>query len=259
MAKQAQIQSAPPSQGITPRVDFRQGSFEELLWEKGYPVLWERALPCPCVENTASKSGCKNCQGTGWIFINPQDIRCVMTSINRSTKYKEWGQELLGTVSVTCESRFSLSYMDRLTIKDTVVNNSEVLKIRKITVNGENITYCFSTFRIQEIREIFLFIDINTKLTLLNEDDYEFEENKIVFAQGVVSEGDYVTINYKYNPEYHILDFQHDIRNSIAVFDKEEKQLILPISAIARRAMNVSFDRQNYDGTSVIDNSYVLT
>lgn len=254
MAKTVIIPQTPPQAGM-PRVDFQEGSFENLLWQKGYSVIWERALPCPCVKKTANKSGCKNCQGTGWIFYNPTSIKAVLTSINRTTKYKEWGQELLGTVAVTCESRFDLGYMDRLTLSDSLVNNGEALLVRK---QGLDNLFTFTTFRIQSIIDIFIFVDVNTKLTRLEKDiDFTFDQNKITFISDKVSEGTSLTASYKYNPEYHILDFQHDIRNSSALVDKEERQLILPISAIARRAMNVSFDRQNFDGTSVLDNSYV--
>jgi hypothetical protein len=65
-----------------------------------------------------------------------------------------------------------------------------------------------------------------------------------------------VSIRYKCNPQYYVVDMNHDIRNSSILNDRGSKEQIrLPVSGVARRALDI-FDRPNFIGDSIIDNSY---
>ena len=74
-----------------PRADLHKREFDTLIHQKGRDVLLETALQCPCKSpSTNQQSDCKNCGGTGWIFVNPRETRMVLTAINAVTEFRPW-------------------------------------------------------------------------------------------------------------------------------------------------------------------------
>lgn len=237
-----------------PRIDFLNPDFSALVEQKGADVIWERAIPCPCGKRLINESCCRNCQGTGWVFINPHQIKAIVSSINKDTKYKEWSVELLGTVSLTVRPEFQLNYMDKISILGSDSLQSENLKVKYY--GGK--MYINTIYPVNSVIEIFKFVTEKEPLLLINTDEYSIENNFIVFNLGInIKEGDSITVTYRHNITYHILDLPHDVRNSIILNELSRESLLkLPISAIGRRAHNV-IDAVDFDGTGVFDNSYI--
>jgi hypothetical protein len=179
MAKNVNILPAPDLVQ-KPRVDFRGGDFDAVTWQKGLDVIVESAIECPCKsKNNDQLSTCGNCRGTGWVFINNTQDRAILTSINTETKYKEWSVEKAGTVSVTLQRRSYLSFMDRVTIKDSQVIQSEVIEPKVFNSNY----FSYTIYDIDDVVEVFQFVDSNEKLALLEEGvDYTVERNKVLFT-----------------------------------------------------------------------------
>lgn len=254
MAKQINIAPPPELQGI-PRVDFMTPDFDALIWNKGYSVIIEKAISCPCGKRTKEyQTACKNCQGTGWVFINPVETKAVLQSINKSTRYKEWSVELVGTVSVTVENRFQLSYMDKL-----VVTGASILEVENVLVKKHG-TQLYSTtiYPMLKVDYIFLFKSVNEKLVpLVLGTDYTISQNKLLYLGSGVKEGDSVSLRYSHFLQYNVIDLNHDVRNSTYQDDKlKETQNPLPISAIARKTHYI-MDALNFEGTNIFDNSIV--
>ncbi len=235
------------------RLDFEKGQFDALVEMKGYPVIWERAIPCPCAKmgQSASKTSCKNCAGTGWVFINPTEIKGLITSINKSTKYKEWSVELLGTFAVTVTSVNRLNFMDRLTIKGSRAVHSENLLVKQ-TASKKFIRTIYS---ILEVVDIFKFDNVYNKLKLLKyQEDYTYSGNQIVFT--TLEYGDSVTVTYLHELQYHILDLNHDVRNTVVLDNYSQEQVKeLPISAVARRT-HIVINTYEFQGDEIFNNSY---
>lgn len=248
MAKKVEIAKPPELFGV-PRVDFWNPDFDVLIWNKGYNVMLEKAIPCPCSRKVNyPQSACQNCLGTGWIYTNPVNTKAVIQSINKSTKYKDWSQELVGTVSVTIENRFQLSFRDRLTIIDSVSTDSEVQLVRKF----EDHLFLYTIYPIKEIDFIFKYEGNEIPLKKLSQ--YTVEENIIHFEDGVIQEGDSISIRYKHNLQYVIVDINHDIRNSYLLdHSSREEQNKLPVSAIAKK-LHYIHDNVSINGPTVIDN-----
>lgn len=234
------------------RVDFVSPDFDALVDNKGYDVIWERAIPCPCASRNAAHSTCKNCQGTGWVFINPKQIKAVAQSINKDTKYKDWSVELLGTISLTVKSCFHLNYMDKITLLGATAPQSENLLVKDFS--GQK--YVNTIYGIKSIIDIFKFVDESQPLQLLTKGkDYSFEGNKILFNG--LQTGESISVSYVHNVQYNVLDLPHDIRQTIVLDSKSREQtLLLPISAVARRTHNV-LDAPNFNGDNLFDNSYL--
>lgn len=233
------------------RTDFIPSSFDVLIEQKGYDVIWERAVPCPCSERQVHKSSCLNCAGSGWVFINPTQIKAVITSINKSTKFKEWSVEMLGTFSITVKSDFKLNFMDKITVINSSTPHSEVLKVFSM----EDKVISKTIYPMEDILEIFLFESPTSKLTLLKKGvDYTFHDNEIVYSN--VDSERYVSISYLHKLQYNILDLNHDVRNTISL-DSSSREIPneLPISAVARRIHNVLND-YSMPGVELFNNSY---
>lgn len=255
------VQKAPPNLIGQPNVSFRKQDFDGTIFNKGYTVIIEKAIKCPCqTKNGSPLPNCQNCHGRGWVFIDPIETRALITSINTTTKYKDWSLELLGTVSVTIPDEDRFSYMDRITLKNKtsikyVIRFSEVLYIRDNGLGGK---FVFLSYKPVTIKKVYIFDSVSTPLTLLANTDYTINTNNgyvldfsYVFPAGFNGS---VSIMYEHELQYHVLDIPHDIRASYKMnSDGKDEQVVLPVNAIARRAHNV-FEVTNYDDSGLVIN-----
>lgn len=248
------------------RADFNKSGFDKLVWEKGYEVIHEKTLKCPCVsKNSNQQTNCKNCGGSGWIYFNPTLTRMVLHSMNLNTKYKEWSRENIGTVSITSLAETELSFMDRITVVDGIAYISEVLFLKQ-TVDRS--TYYWNTiYDIKEICYVGLFLSTDEKIKALKYGtDFTYTSNKIIFLTASlyidpsVEEQDIsLTIRYKYSPQIHVIDSPREtIQTFININNEGEENVSLPIHSIGRRSHYV-LDRQNYDNSRILNNSLSIS
>lgn len=254
MAKNIITTSAPKLIGaVNPQ--FKLNEFEAAVWNKGYDVILERALRCPCNAPDAPLIDCQNCFGTGYFYINPTSTKALITNLNQNNKYNRWSQELLGTIEITVNdaNKSNLSYFDRITIKKEYSYYSENAVIRHYNMN----TFVFTTYKPVDVVSIHLFDSPTEKLIKMSSVDYEINpENPycITFTGDVLGKS-VASIYYKHEPEYFVLDLPHAIRASWATNKDtgKEERIRLPLQAIARLAHLCVF-RTNYDGSGVIIN-----
>lgn len=252
MAKQVTVQ-VPPQITAVPRVDFTTPDFDVLVYNKGVNIVIEKAIVCPCSKRTKEfQASCMNCQGTGWVFINPVQTKAIVQSINKSTRYKEWSAELVGTVSLTVQSKNKLNYMDKIVLLDSSSLENEVVLVRSF----EGTLFSYTIYPVLSVEYSFLFTATDQKLLpLILGTDYTISENKIVYLNEDIKEGDSISFRYFYKLQYNVLDLNHDSRNSYQLDEKSREQKIeLPVSAIARKSHYI-MDSLNYLGTNLYDNS----
>lgn len=243
--------------------EFDLNSFEAALWSKGYSVTVEQAFKCPCRTNSNQPlTDCKNCLGTGWIFVNPVKTKALITSINKDTKYKSWSEELIGTVSASLMYKDGISFMNRITL----VNNSKIenkskysdtVRIRDIDADP----FVFLAYKPIDVLSVYAFNGSDKALVKIPEGSYSISPtNDYVLDidydfSSMPDFNGYLTVLYSHELQYHVIDIPHDVRNSyIKNEDGQEEQINLPVNAYARKAQNV-FDISNRDGSGVIDNS----
>lgn len=258
MAKQtssivAQVADAPNETGKG-RVDFRQDDFDVLVHQKGYTVIWEKALRCPCrsYDTNSPTIACGNCGGTGWVFLNPLKTRMLVQSINQSNKRGEWSVELFGTSIISSRNNVRMGFMDRITLDDTYAIYSEV--IYPISYNEEY--HAFLMYNLVEAEAVFLYAGDGYPLTLLEEGtDYTVTDNLIKFTIGSgVAENVGVGIRYLHKVQFLIENIIRDIRMS-GIKTDIERQVEFPISAMAKRS-HLVLNPYDYDGEALFDNSY---
>jgi hypothetical protein len=257
------IRTATPSNLIgQPEVEFRRDDFNALITTKGYNCIIEKAVRCPCEgEGESALPSCQNCFGTGWIFINPIKTDAIASGINLSNQYKDWSLELSGTISLTVrdDDKESLSFYDKVSFADKYSRYSEVLSVRD---TGTEV-FVFTTYKIKEVYEIFVFDGSEQKLRRLTQEEYSISEDNPYVINLLITNypTDYnkvVSIRYKHEIQYHVIDLPHELRGSTVVNKEgQRKDIILPMNAVARRVHLIVGAKPNYDGTGWKDNSYL--
>lgn len=262
MTKSITQQSSPNLIGQA-SPEFRNNDFEAAIWQKGYDVVVEQAFMCPCATDGSSpKTDCQNCLGVGWVFINPIQTKAILHSINTDTKFKSWTKELIGTYSVTLMYKDGISYMNRVTLlNNALIENkstySDIVKVRDIDGNP----FVFLAYKSIDILGVYAFNGSSRALIKIPSTEYSISETNDYVLNITYELNDILNFNgelsvlYKHELQYHIIDIPHDIRNSyINNSDGQSEQINLPINAYARKAHNV-VEVANRDGTGIIDNS----
>lgn len=254
------IAQTPPSLVAAPNIEFRKNDFEQAIWLKGYKVIHEKALKCPCKsENSDQQSNCKNCGGSAWIFINPVETRAILHSMNRDTQFKEWSQQDMGRVNISMMDKDNLSYMDRITLIDGKAVFSQALHFKE----KDGILFTYAAYNIKEITFIGLFINVDNKLQRLEIDtDYTFQDNTIFLNEKYTStfnesdEDMSISVRYVHSPQFYVIDLTREMMTTIVKEKGKEKSISMPISAIGRRGHYI-LDKENLSGTRLVDNSFV--
>ena len=256
---QVVIQNEPDSL-VQTSPGFEEGSFDKLIWEKGYRIIYEKSLKCPCKSVRVNQlASCKNCGGTGYIFINPTETRMSITGMNKDTTFKEWSQENRGTAGISCLSTDVLCFMDKITVIESENLFNEVRHFVK-TEDDKLFTYC--SYLIKKIEYIGLYINDSTALQILKENvDYMTDNYRIYlddsYLTDYVDENTYsITVRYYHQPQYLIIDANRSVMNSRNSFDRVEKEFKLPLHYIGRLAAFV-LDMPNIANDRLIDNSYI--
>jgi len=238
-------------------VEFQKSKFDELIWKKGYEAIIEKAIYCPCRdEGGHQQSICRNCGGSGWLFINPIEDRFVMYSMNLQTQFRAWSREEIGTTAISAMSRVEFTFMDRLTIKDAHNIFNEFV-FPQLDAEGDDF-FAFLSYEIVEIQYAAMFVATEQKLRILVEGtDFTIANGNVLLfnkdLRNEVSDKVSVTIRYKHKAQYHIIDVNREFMSSWVQDDGKEKQIRLPISAVGRRA-HFQMDKDNWKNTNILDN-----
>lgn len=246
------------------RVDFDKSKFSTLIKNKGYDVIHEKALQCPCKSQSSSaQSNCNNCGGTGWFFVNPDETKAIIHSANRITEYKDWSQENIGTISVTVEAEDEISFMDRFVIlrdcegKELISMYNEAKYLRYSESNNE--LYSYLTYNILSIEYVGIFIAVDQKLQRV--DNFSFENNILkINDQSIIDMFDQkgelsLTVRYNHSPQFHVIDLTREFMLTQVQEGRDRKKVNMPVSCLARRAHYID-GMESYSGNKVFDNSY---
>lgn len=242
------------------RVDFNKSDFTKLLSEKGRVVIFEKALVCPCKAASSNQlSSCQNCGGTGFVFVNPTELRMILSGVKLNPQQAPWSNEWNGTVNITANPEVELSFMDRITLTDAESILSEVLPIKK----KDDTWFTRFTYLPKSIDYIGLFVDSDVKLTKLTAGiDYTIDNNYLTLInEDLIPEntesGDLsVTIRYKHSPVYYVREMLRETMQSFELKLSNEELIHLPISALGQKAHYVLKDKVSLSGATLLDNNY---
>ena len=234
--------------GDLPSVDFIKSDFEALIEQKGYDCLIEKAMYCACRGHEGGHqalSSCRNCGGTGWIYINRIETKILLTSMNQQSKYNEWSREKLGMVKITVKDADKIGENDRITV---LAGESYYTESFKTKYNG-SIEFSLLSYPCLEVDVVHMFVNVSTKhLQIIEGDDFTITDNifkltdkwakSAYFNDEGDSVGHSISIRYKHQPVYHVMDIPRDTMVT-DIFDDDtdnSKPFQMPVHAIGRRA-----------------------
>jgi len=261
---QATVDQTSPNLAQQANVELVLNDFEASVWNKGYEVVHEKALRCPCKQKGGdNRSACKNCLGSGWLFINRTKTRMVSQSMNLRKNFKDWSEEDMGNISITAIARDKLGYMDRITLLDATTYFSQIIYP---VYNGIKDT--FTARCIYEpiaVEDAFLFDGTDNGLKRLAQGtDFTVASNVLTFSAEIRQKysNAAVSVRYSHNPAFHVIDMTREAIASRTTANETGVTSVsqFPIHAIARRAHYI-FDSANVYGNDgnqneLIDNSY---
>ena len=93
MAKSILQTPVPPLSNASP--EFIRSEFDSAVYLKGYEVILEKALRCPCNAPDAPFSGLPELFWYRLFYINPTNTHALITGINGDNSYKRWSEELI--------------------------------------------------------------------------------------------------------------------------------------------------------------------
>lgn len=248
---------APPNLENQPQVFLRERDFNALIWNKGYEVILEKSVRCPCrnIPDHQAIVNCRNCGGTGWLFVNPIATSTVLQSMNYDTKFKDWGEEKIGMAKLTFQERERLSFMDKVTIQNGEMITTEILH-PTLWSTGEYM--CRTIYPIKSIELCFLFKGVDSKLERLRlGEGIEIDKEQYVVIDSSLYQKDCtISLRYTHSPVFHIIDLPRAVMVS-PEYSKAEGAVIdskFPLLANARLA-HLVLDQNNYSGDWLFDNS----
>jgi hypothetical protein len=252
------IQQTPANMNLFPRQDFNKDDFESLIEQKGYNVFHEKAILCPCKSKISdNQSSCLNCGGSGWIFLEKIQTRMLMFSMNSQTKYKDWSEDKLGTVSISCSDKDQISFMDKITQIDSDAIHKQII----YPILYEDKLFSYLNYNIKEILTCHLFINVNSKLKKLTIKDGDFTaENNVFYLNKKYYKGEdkiiQISLSYRHYNTYHVLDITRDVINSFILNEQigKEESTKLPLAGIGRKAHYI-LDPAKFNETFILDNS----
>lgn len=233
----------PPEFSNSPQVEFNRNEFESAVWSKGYEVIREKAISCPCGTLGHPDTSCRYCNGVGLLFIDPVLDRVLMTSINSESKYKEWSMDKSGTVSMTLrDNTVPISFYDRITIKDCYSYLSE-----NRSLNNDD--FVWLTFKPKRILSVHILDSLGVP-TEVGSDKYSIDlENPyiLVIDPEINPSNGLISVYYEHEVQYYVIDIPHDMRSSnVTDANGNLNKIDLPLNVICRRGNQFIGERQIY-------------
>lgn len=262
--KKPVISTTPKDVG-NPQANWDRKKFDDLISDKGYACYIERAMRCPCAHeetNGQADSNCRNCNGTGWFFIEKTESVVVCTSMSNRSKYEQWSESNSGIVNISSRAQDKLGFMDRVTLIELESWFTQVLTIKN-SLTEINKKFAFLIYDPIHVFDVYLYVDSDTPLIALKDSEYTVSNSKISIEKSIIQnytqkENPRISIRYTHRPVYHIIDINRDLikQKTIQICGQEDNngKTNFPLNCVGRRA-HYMLDNPNYDGESVFDNT----
>lgn len=234
---------------LTSNID--NSRFERLIQERGLTVIYSKALRCGCMNtnNASPLPNCKICYGLGWFFIKPKQTKVLLQGLTYTKKWENWSEQNAGNVNITLFPELNPSYFDKIECCDLESTFSENCNI----ILESDIAYSNLIYTPTFLEEVFCFIQKSNehkiKQLFLNV-DFTIDKNKFILNNEVyeqLNQNDYfsVTLRYRYNPTFHVVDLVREevyTQKDINCGEAENIQR-MPIKVTAKRTHNFGLSK----------------
>lgn len=209
------------------RVDFRVGSFDDMIDKHGYHLEHFKAIQCPCLnpETNHPDPMCPYCD-RGWQYYDQKEIQGIITSLQGEKQFLDTGGMLIGTMQLTVKAEVELGYHDRVINRQSIINFSELMN----RGTGEKDKGRFNMIEILRVvgsngvvyRPLVDYVNINGLIEWV--------------GTGIApAEGERYSIAYKTHPSWLVLTHIHLIRDvNIKFRQPAPVHHRLPIQAVCK-------------------------
>lgn len=230
-------------------VDFDRDAFTRFIADKGYNVVWEKAVLCPNVSGTGLSPrdhaiGCPICDERGFIYVDPVETKMLMQGIRLNQSFFAYGRWDVGNMLVTAEPEFTLDYNDRLTLLNGIGRFTQ-RPVRQSGATADKLKYAPLCF-------IYVgWVDRTGTLVRFTQ-DVDFR----VSADGSSIEwsgsnqpdaGSVYSVAYEYRPRYVVLDLVHHHRDSTVAGQHYQ----FPVQAVAK--LDFLIRNESADARQIVD------
>lgn len=205
------------------RADFRPEEFERVLQQHGKYIIWRKACLCPCVREVTGQAdlNCTDCDGSGFVYVDPIRIRAHMASFDKTTRlYEKFGLWVSGEVQVTVEQAYRLCWRDSLQMEDDVMGFNELIakndrKGRKSAL-GDDI----DSARYRLVTLTKALVKSGTDILTL-EVGHHLEVNVdghirwLGPGKAAVEDGAMVSLHYDFHPVWLVISHPHVVRSDV--------------------------------------------
>ena len=209
------------------RIDFKVGSFDELIDKHGEFFTLQHAMRCPCQspETGQPDPNCPYCK-QGWQYYGDQQIQGVISSVASERQFLDTGGMLIGTMNLTVKAGVELGYRDRVISKDAIIAFSELLTRGEDAADEARFTI------LDTIRVVGLDGVLYKPVT-----DYVAADGKINWILGgsAPASGSCYSVAYRMHPSWLVLSHTHIVRDTHIKFRKPAPvHYRLPIQVICK-------------------------
>jgi hypothetical protein len=211
------------------RIDFKTNDLDKLVYQKGARAVWEKSMLCSCIDpNTCQPDyTCPACHGKGYLFFDPEAIRCSVYGMSGQKDQIAIGLLDVGTCMMTTMSMDSVGFRDRITFLDFITPYSQVLTYDSTLTEGVRLKY-----QVEDITAI------KTLATTIDSSKYVISADKqhLTFQPGVLGDGERFSVLAHIQPVYIVIDMPHELRGTFVKFgNAEEKWTLLPKQFLIKR------------------------
>jgi hypothetical protein len=238
------------------RADFRIVEFNRVLLQHGKRVTWRKAMLCPCLNETTGQADlvCKECDGSGYVYVDPLPIKAHMVSFEKNTRlYEKFGLWASGEVSVSVQPNYRLGYRDSIEMTDDLMNFNELIK-KGNRVGGKRADLPAhidaARYRIAQLTKALVMpkdsagiisLEVGASLRLTDQGLIEW----LPAGERLVPDGSYVSVHYDYHPVWIVTSHPHAQRSDVALTGlPNEAAVALPLQASAQLDFLAETDRK---------------
>jgi len=111
------------------RADLKPELFDSAILQKGYTVIWEQGMFCPCLNLRSGQPdyACPECGGKGYAYFGAKETKALVTSISGNKDQDRIGLNEQGSAYLTPLSTDMVGFRDKFTFVDFDIKFSEVI------------------------------------------------------------------------------------------------------------------------------------
>lgn len=196
--------------GYNKHPQFNVDKHADFVRRRGVDVLWERSFLCTCFnpKTRSPETLCPICKGRGIGYLIPVKTKMVLQNQKRSVMNQQYGMYDAGTSLGTTLPESPITFNDRITISDSVIEHSFVFDVTSYRIkNGMWLSY--------DTDEITFAVTENMEY-LVADEDYIFDEEENRFYPKEHLLGKNISLNLKAKLRFIVTDILKESRMQYA-------------------------------------------